>query len=1214
MSLSLSLELSEEIVSVIEKFYNGEMTPHDSKYFPFLDKDTNQLTCSFIPKDTKVYNGKTSATMKTNQVILIQKYLKSIIAQKKDVNFNKPEVCFFAYLLQQIKYNEKDGEDGVKDLYTYFINKLNDKTKLDETVSDFCIKIAPKICSLGFEAVNLLEDLKSIAQSDDAVDQIIQNIITELSKKYEDVKWDSIKILNLFYVYSNLYKRPISSILNKDFNKEKKYDIDQQKIVDNLTTFLKDKGILLSSNSRDIDTVIAAIAKYRPDKCTIINQDDPDFDNGTFYAEYTLDKIGTFLNLQDGHCMPIDYIALSLLASKGKPILYKNTHLLINISQVNVIATYIYKNFISDKIFRNDFLNNFKNNYTEDSLTHFIEENTKKDDFKTRWKNILNTTNTTNTTVELQDFITIFKSLISGNFTKNLQNESIQKLYYYSSNTIFELFGLLGYTYFSDMLTSMENPDGKNFIISSTCTAKILAFYENLQNIKVDDNTNLKSIVDGIEFGGESIKVILTKLNEICIHGVGKMCLRYYLNCYESFLDSMPTLETDCNPANPTKPAKQANSYKFKPLPNDQCDKFGEYFKLAPFIIKTPRKLNTLCKYLTCLPNDGDINKYDNPFIHSYIVSGFSTDLSQFYHLFYLFHIVETSHNNATDISKLLRINNSVYEIKAYSDSYFNPDLNNVRDTLVKYYRNNRKKLVKLLKIPYIFSKNRLQRFNAFSDFTLHMCKMMTTGNLSLEQIKDKLLVQTNNSKKENTLKYNSLSKLAKKEIEDIIMYMNVSQVPKHLILINYTSKTNIKNHLNSDFMNTSKNVNSFIDKINTEDRDISKYYVTSLPNLLSFPYTLTFDEKKSITAVIRTPDTRKDITPVYQYYKLIGDVIYTDAFDKINTRHKNFKDYFKYFESYCLNVVNQPLQLQEILFKNIISKDSKKEKKDRKYVNLSLLNADTFLEDPVINDYILYLVYMLIAYFYFVIPYNNDFNANIKSHLKLNNKVYDLDKIEKSLKETYRDVLDDIVTGICGEGLFEFVYKYHFTELDKEVLFLKYLDQEFPKTNRTYNDQNCILMIKKLNELVSIYKPTKLETDDVKSVLYTNEAKAIGFEYLVKLELLSQHTSRINYFRNMFEMSLANFMNIKQNDFNEKTGLVFKQFGDINTEHNKVKNANEFFKSVFTKYSINPLLNMAVTSNTLAELFNILPTIETEQSGQAAQAVGGKHIKKRKL
>jgi len=107
------------IIDVIKKFYTQEISGDFYENFPYLDLENKQDICSFLAGDRKTYKGKLSATMKHPKILLIQNYLKQNVTKgKKAINFNKPEVCFFTYLLQNIIYNNES-------IYNFFIININ---------------------------------------------------------------------------------------------------------------------------------------------------------------------------------------------------------------------------------------------------------------------------------------------------------------------------------------------------------------------------------------------------------------------------------------------------------------------------------------------------------------------------------------------------------------------------------------------------------------------------------------------------------------------------------------------------------------------------------------------------------------------------------------------------------------------------------------------------------------------------------------------------------------------------------------------------------------------------------------------------------------------------------------------------------------------------------------------------------------------------------
>ncbi len=99
-----------------------------------------------------------------------------------------------------------------------------------------------------------------------------------------------------------------------------------------------------------------------------------------------------------------------------------------------------------------------------------------------------------------------------------------------------------------------------------------------------------------------------------------------------------------------------------------------------------------------------------------------------------------------------------------------------------------------------------------------------------------------------------------------------------------------------------------------------------------------------------------------------------------------------------------------------------------------------------------------------------------------------------------------------------------------------------------------------------------------------------------------------------MFEMSVNNFMNITEEQYNQHFKDKIEYKGSFSILNN-IKNINIFFKNLFEKFCYDPY-NMSDISNILADLFNKLPyltdAIEAQDALQGAQ--GGKRIKKRKL
>ena len=912
--MTLKIE-NQRAITVINKFFEDDITRDDHEDFPELE--VNNLVCSLVPGDVKTYRGMESAKMTTKIVNQIQTFMKGNInpQNKKYAKINKPEICFLAYILQNIK-------NGQEVLYSGFVNSISQPENM--IYKDFITKLVDPICMHDYD--KFITALQNVEFPTNEAKKKIDFMKDQLQGDYEKIKWDSIRIVDLFHVYDGVFKVNKPSILTTVYDGE-----TEKQIYLNLAKFLIEKKIdstLNITNTTNLkNNVIKILTEYNPTKCTYITHDQPDMDYdsniSTLYTDYTMNQIDDFLNFKNGYCLPIDYMAISVLSNKGT-IVYKNTPVTFNKDETKKLVTAIVRYYQKNKYFQQDFFNVLCQKYSTKEIDTLLGGSTYLKDIQERISEVMDFKNSVEVALKEEDnsvkeseriklqkgirtiinkladilFVnnnavstglngfmdTIYTTLLSGEFANKMQETNIATLFEYTSNTIFELIGLLGYTYFSDMLTNMGD-DG--FKIGEFCTGKILDVKNKLSEIKITENENLSTILSGIKFKSEGIDDILGNIGKICTHGVGKMCIRFYLQCYEAFVKNTSNLIEKC------KNTTRANASKLYPLPTERCDEMHEYFKLAPFVVKVPEQIekHTGIRYLTCLPHDDDILVHNNPYKHSHLVSGFTSDLSKFYHLF---HIRENSLHNVldADISIMLLGIKKRYEVVSYTDSYYDsPDMVQKRGMIANYYGQNSDELLYLVRIPCIFGKNRIQRFSAYCDFTLNTCKVMTAN------------LNTNNE-----IHLSIANFVKNKTIEDVIMCTEIQQIPKYVVVIQYNEPPKKANkHTNSDFVTNTDYAN---------EKNNTKYFVTSLETLVSFPYSIDYEgPEKKLKAVVKTPNTRKDITNVYQYYKLVSEVLQTDAFEKI---HQNDKKLFQYFEDYYLSVVNQPIQLQSIFYTRI--------------------------------------------------------------------------------------------------------------------------------------------------------------------------------------------------------------------------------------------------------------------------------------------------------
>ena len=308
--------ISERAILIIQKFFDEEIGKGDYEDFPFLDKTNNNLTCSLVSADSKTYNGIPSATMKTDLVVQLQKKFKELVKQK-GARFNKPEVCFFAYVLQQIKINNGDT------VYSKVVNNLQINLDLPEEplktkIKNLCIAIIPPICLGNHADFTRALSENSVKFPENEASEKLNTIKNILTNEYNNIKWDEIKIVDMFYIYDSMYKKQNPSIIPiiQDTLKKTEYQI----IINNLYNYLTDLKLIVNKTenvnvnknknvtSAGIEKIVKVFTDLNPERCHILKHDlpdeeydyeRPDKNMSTLFKDYTLDKLGEFMNLKE---------------------------------------------------------------------------------------------------------------------------------------------------------------------------------------------------------------------------------------------------------------------------------------------------------------------------------------------------------------------------------------------------------------------------------------------------------------------------------------------------------------------------------------------------------------------------------------------------------------------------------------------------------------------------------------------------------------------------------------------------------------------------------------------------------------------------------------------------------------------------------------------------------------------------------------------------
>lgn len=1098
-------------------------------------------------------------------------------------------------------------------------NKIN-LNKLSNPGQKFCQKLTTAIYTKNYDRfIDVLE--KNVDLPPDIAKEKLNEIENILSKEPSDFNdYAQIKIVDLFTIHNEYLNINIPSVY---------YKLDaygnEHAIVTNLVSFLNNKKVI-TDTSEDLKTKIRKTLKeLDPNHCTLLSQDDPNIpydpsvppeQNMTrLFKDYNLTEIHKFININNGYCFTQEYLTNMLIAYRGSL-----THAQVSMVPrtdakikeiVEKLAIYYTSGNREENLEkqRDDIISGlalytgeelgFINNMNMPIITSLINKigNTKVEE--RNYKFINECKELLKEPIPEPDLTNFFTFMLNGKFSEAADMVKVKVIYDYSCNTIFELIGLAGYTLFSDMISQIDNVNGDMFSISLYCIAQMEHLRQELEKIKItgSGSSNLAAALNAITFGSStdpiSYEGILKSAETQCIHGVGRRCLDYYLRAYEAMQGFAKTLR----PAAVQKPESG-----IKPIPDAILDKedvaneaIEKMFALAPYLVRLPLDLekSTGVRYLTCLAHDNDIFSKRNPNNHHYVISGFTTDL-RFTHMliaeYYNYRPPPPDDNNPNNFlvkDSFNIMNNEVYyRITPHNGITHIQEYRDKANILAGYYNDpkNIMEFNKLLRIPYTFHRHRKATFKAFKDYTLHICKLMA------EEYKPS---NPPANPPDNTDKYSNLRKFTTDyKLTDYITMEDLPLLPKYMTFLDLTAAENNKGeNVNTKMWNTEfktlknnefniKNIPVLAENANadvtrkyetelaTYFKELNKnYYIDTLDNFLSLGYNYELIQDK-MTAIIKTPETRKNVTRSYQFAQLLGKVLCNNAFNRIMVP---IEDLYKYFNNYFLNAAGQVSSFIDSPFKDInfyIVKNGKRENinkenaatytrkipantTDIKIIAACIQNINTFSAIGYYAKYLageyfkdlgedgeavkrirsffenevvlrMELIFTLFKIFFVIVPPNipnNNYFSRVREYIRIReNTAFNA--------RNYKMMFQSIIDIMCSEGNMQPGYKYHFTELDKEFYLLKEIQKDFQgrigaTPISTKNDECINAMIEVLNTKFAYFNPQppqQVDTDvqlvtDSNNIEYIQDSKPLAIEYINKIELISTHALRMYVF-----------------------------------------------------------------------------------------------------
>jgi hypothetical protein len=549
------------------------------------------------------------------------------------------------------------------------------------------------------------------------------------------------------------------------------------------------------------------LSKYiNPSEC----ENEKDLYAGYTFATSTLKDIGFWVKLRPsaGKCLTIEGMFLEMLSSQGQPSWMADVDEKLVKPLLNHIVDYHNK----DDVTRGEFIDQIAQFldlvYIEKALGAKANANAKANAKAKANANANAAKKKSYLLKQLkpeelkpEELTENFKNIgiklikwIVDEWKQQAEVESIQAIVEKTRPQFFYLLALLGYLLLSDDISSFDET-GTHFKKSYICLAKFQTYRDQLKNLygKPLDDT-LEKLNCQVGENQTSLQTILTELGSTCIHGSGNRLMGIYI----------------------------AQGTKMQGVP--LCPMF---FKIPPILSS---KLTGKWVYLTCIKYEWDV--HENPYNINYVIMAYRPNGSASY-------VARINVRGYKDngIGVLDLESSPSYEVTPYK--YEIPD----HGIIAAHLRLNTKDLLHLVRIPYLFHKDRIDTFQTYTNYALHTLNLnfaMTTAiGDPLREHLPKIYQTWDTKNKPSVMDYIELDE---KEVSAELFYA-------------FQNDTTLLNVIGNPEKSISAN-----DNINT----------LMIENLLDLEYIKNTEGK----AIVRDMTTQQDITRVYQQASLLAKMI----------------------------------------------------------------------------------------------------------------------------------------------------------------------------------------------------------------------------------------------------------------------------------------------------------------------------------------------------
>lgn len=664
---------SEEALANIHTYFTklakGQSCTSEN-WFPKLGKSKNSAIddkiCSPLWGDRRYGDDKTK-TVDDEYKALLATVKATVDKSKMKETITKHKLCMIKYVLDELQFNGSRNQTNVgKITYERKLNILVTAGKID--------LIVHIINDVSFDVYDAF-----LENSGFKVDEVYEAGMQKLCADINEEKWSEIPAADIFTING----KP-SIIGNEKFT--------NQDVADELVNYLRGQ---MKIDNMDDEAFISHLESLDPKNCT-----SPEINviSLTNFADFKLSELHQIIHVAWKRCFTAEYLLENIFSSYDK--------LELNGFDINSNENKTIKdNFENNVIPRlAEFATLKKEHYYDravemmrswpDGVGKGIQEKEKRE------SNF--------------DYFAFFKHFITYLYTQHtidLNNTVATSIIKRAGPTLFNLLALLGFTLLSDDV-SVHNGTENTFHISTYCIGQFNSLITSLN----DEFAGLGNEFLTLRGGKGALYEILDKIHESCIHANGGRLLSLYCDIYNRVAGNLIDLAPVLLPVPPELLAASFASSSERKLKFVSCVRYDD-FQFNKLIMAQPPSIYA--------PRAAPFKTVTNcnPLNAEYLVLGVFVDNGGGVSAQWLCRISGThmhpTHNIRTPVDFLERNPAAAVKITPYEETLVCQDV--ARFLLVAH---NWTHLVKLMRIPHLFQKDRKLTFTMYKEYALHWCRL----------------------------------------------------------------------------------------------------------------------------------------------------------------------------------------------------------------------------------------------------------------------------------------------------------------------------------------------------------------------------------------------------------------------------------------------------------------------------------------------------------